>query len=91
MLHKIHLLWTPEKGPTRLCSQLPVTIKIHQVNLRDSPGKVAVTCRELQYHSNSHKNNLRFEKCFFCKNHQIFQNFCDFGGNFGLQQKGKKN
>ena len=31
--------------------------KIQQVNLRDPPGKVAVTCRELQYHSNLHKNN----------------------------------
>ena len=34
-------------------------IKIQQVNSRDPPGKVAVTCRELQYHSNSHKNNSK--------------------------------
>ena len=32
--------------------------KIQQVNLRDPPGKVVVTGRELQYHSNSHKTNL---------------------------------
>ena len=33
--------------------------KIQQVNLRDSPCKVAVTCRELQYHSNLHRNNSK--------------------------------
>ena len=32
-------------------------LKIQQVNLRDPPGKEAVTCREFQYHSNLHKNN----------------------------------
>ena len=30
--------------------------KIQQVNLHDPPDRVAVTCRELQYHSNLHKN-----------------------------------
>ena len=29
--------------------------KIQQVNLRGPPGKVAVTCRILQYYSNLHK------------------------------------
>ena len=29
--------------------------KIQQVNLRDPPGKVAVTCSKLQYYSNLHK------------------------------------
>ena len=33
--------------------------KIQQANLHDPPGKVAVTCRKLQYHSNSHKNNTK--------------------------------
>ena len=31
--------------------------KIQQVNLREPTGKMPVTCKELQYHSNSHKNN----------------------------------
>ena len=33
--------------------------KIQQVNLRDPPGKVAVTCRKLQYYSNLHKKTLK--------------------------------
>ena len=34
-------------------------LKIQQVNLHDPPGKVAVTCSELQYHSNLHKNHSK--------------------------------
>ena len=30
--------------------------KIQQVNLHDAPGKVAVTCTELQYNSNLNKS-----------------------------------
>ena len=29
---------------------------MQQVKLHDTPGKVAVTCWELQYYSNLHKN-----------------------------------
>ena len=34
---------------------LLIILSLSQVNLRDPPGKVAVTCRKLQYYSNLHK------------------------------------
>ena len=33
--------------------------KIKEINLCNLPDKVAVTCRELQYHINLHKNNFK--------------------------------
>ena len=36
--------------------------KIQQVNLPYPPGKVAITCRELQYHGNLPKNKSKKKK-----------------------------
>ena len=45
-------------------SQLSIYLftKIQHVTLCNSPGKVAITCTELQYNSNAHENNTHKKK-----------------------------
>ena len=46
-------------------------IKGQQVNLRDHPGKVAVNCRDIKYHSYSHKNNSKNEAGLSPPTHRV--------------------
>ena len=41
------------------CNWLIVTVFVQQVHVYDPPGKVAVTCKELQYHNNSYKDSSK--------------------------------